>query len=97
MPAEIQKKNPTNENFTGNTDPADRGFTVTPDDLKELPFLTRAVYIGGAGNLVCEMKNASGVWSSITFTGLLAGSILPIATRRILSTNTTATFINALW
>lgn len=46
----------------------------------------RAIVVGGAGNIVCHNINAE----SVTFT-VVAGQILPIQPKRILSTGTTAT------
>ncbi len=53
----------------------------------------RGVYIGGAGNLAVkdELGNA------VTFISLAIGVIHPISTDQIMSTNTTATNIIALF
>ncbi len=51
----------------------------------------RALYVGGAGNLVCTLANGDG---TSTFTGLLAGQVYPFAIASITATNTTIT--NAL-
>lgn len=51
----------------------------------------RAIYIGGAGNLVCTLAKGDG---TSTFVGLLAGQVYPIAISAITATNTTIT--NAL-
>lgn len=66
---------------------------ITPSNSTDLDVLTRAVYVGGAGNLVAV--DADG--NTCTFTGVPAGSILPIRVRRINSTSTTATSIVALF
>jgi hypothetical protein len=52
----------------------------------------RALYVGGAGNLVAINENDV----AVTFVAVPAGTILPIATKRVNSTNTTATNIVAL-
>lgn len=67
---------------------------VTPNDGADLPRIkTRGVYIGGAGNLA--VVTHEGV--TLTFTGLLVGTIYPIQVDRIKATNTTATNIIALY
>lgn len=78
----------------GLTSPADNAVAVTPNDSTDLTYTTRAVYVGGAGNMVVTM---AGGGSNVTFTGIPAGSLLPIRVSRILSTSTTATSIVALY
>lgn len=73
--------------------PASSAAAVTPHDTNELASVSRALFVGGAGNLVCLMADGS----TCTFTGVTAGSILPIRVRRVNSTNTTATNMVALW
>lgn len=67
-------------------------FAVTASDSTTFPVGTSGLFIGGAGNVAVTM--ASG--DSVTFTGVVAGSILPIECYQVLSTNTTATNIVAL-
>lgn len=78
-------------------DPVEMAVAVTPDDNTDLTYTTRGLYIGGAGNVVVRMYNASGTAASVTFTGVSAGTVLPIRAQRVLSTSTTATNIVALW
>ena len=52
-----------------------------------------ALYVGGAGNLVVVKED--GV--PVTFTGVPAGSLLPIRAIRVNAIDTTATAIVALW
>lgn len=64
------------------------GFgAITPSDTVDLVFTTRAIYIGGAGNL--SVQNRAG--TVVTFIGLPVGAILPIVTGRVMATLTTAT------
>jgi hypothetical protein len=65
---------------------------VTPSDSVDLTTLARAIYVGGAGNVVAVQHDGT----AVTFTGVPAGTVLPIAVRRINSTSTTATAIVAL-
>lgn len=73
--------------------PATDGFDVTPDDDADLQFVTRFLYIGGAGDVSLVTKGGS----TLTFTGLSAGSILTIRASRVRATGTTATNIIALY
>lgn len=74
--------------------PADNAVAVSPSDSTDLTYVSRAVYVGGAGNMVVTM---AGGGSNVTFTGIQAGSILPIRVSRVLSTSTTATSIVAIY
>lgn len=73
--------------------PNDTFRAVTPSDtanIKSGP--ARALYIGGAGNVVAINENDV----AVTFVGVPAGTILPIVTKRVNATDTTATNIVAL-
>lgn len=65
---------------------------VTPADGGSLR-PTRALYVGGAGNIKVDMA----LGSTVTFSGALAGTILPVQVTRVYSTGTTATNIVALY
>ena len=81
--------------FNTNNDPNapySNAAVVTPNDSADLSFRTRALFIGGAGNIVVSIGGAN-----VTITGVLAGSVLPICVDRVLATSTTATNIVALW
>lgn len=71
--------------------PASGGFAVEPHDTNELPRITRALYVGGAGTI--SMILASG--DALTLSNVPAGSLLPVRTRQVLATGTTATAIAA--
>ena len=74
--------------------PAGFGWAVTPSDSVAQPMETRSVYIGGDGNLSVEMYDpTSSNLATVTFTGLVAGQVLPIKTKKIRATLTTATNI----
>ena len=72
--------------------PAAHGFAVTPSDSALLAETTRALYVGSAGNLVVVM--ASG--STITFTAIPSGTVLPVRVSKIMATGTSATDILGL-
>ena len=57
-----------------------------------LTYETAAVYVGGAGVLEVDMAGAG---EAVVFT-CPAGALLPIAVRKVLNANTTATLIVAL-
>jgi hypothetical protein len=73
--------------------PATSAVAVTPHDTNELTYVTRAVYVGGAGNLKVTMQDSG----TVTFTDVPAGTTLAIRCKVIFSTGTTATGIIALW
>ena len=73
--------------------PAANAASVTPDDSNELTFLSRALYVGGTGNVKVTMKDGA----EVTFSAISSSTILPIAVRKVHSTGTTATAIIALW
>jgi hypothetical protein len=74
------------------TFPASGAAAVTPSDTTELG-PCRALYIGGTGNVVVHMPSRD---TSVTFSNVLAGTILPVSARRVMAA-TTATNIVALY
>lgn len=87
----VSRKPVTDSNDS--TAPASGFAAITISDSVDLTYVTRAVYVGGAGNLVAvdEQNNP------VTFTGVTAGTVLPIRVRRVNLTSTTATALVALW
>jgi hypothetical protein len=80
---------------SGNHDlPAEHAAVVTPSNSEDLAAWTRAIYVGGAGNITLDTVGGE---SSVLFSAIPAGTILPVRARRIRSTGTTATLIVALW
>lgn len=71
---------------------ARRAAVVTASDSTVLE-VTRALYVGGGGNVAVTTLNGD----SVTFVGVGAGTILPIQVTKVLSTGTTATSILALY
>lgn len=55
-----------------------------------------AFYVGGAGNVAIIAKDDASD-TAVTLTACVVGQILPIACKKIMSTNTTATAIVALY
>jgi hypothetical protein len=68
-------------------------FAITPTDGVDLTSNTRALWIGGAGTLTVNM---AGDGNSVLFSGISAGTLLPIQVSRVSSTGTTATLIVGL-
>lgn len=64
---------------------------ITPSDTAGNSF--RAIYVGGAGNVAVDPESGSG---SVTFTAPPVGTIIPIRTKRVLATGTTATLLIGL-
>lgn len=72
--------------------PSRRAAAVTPSDTVDLSFVTRYLWVGGAGNVDVLTVNGD----DVTFEAVPAGTLLPIAARRVLAAGTTATKIVAL-
>ena len=70
--------------------PATNAAAITPS-VSPLADVTRALYVGGAGNVTVTMLGGQ----SVTFTAVPAGSILPIRCTHV--TAATATAILGLW
>lgn len=75
------------------THPATRAFAISKSDTVDCAEVTRAVYIGGDGDIAVIMADGG---SPVTFVGLTAGTLLPIRISRLMSTNTDATYVVGL-
>ena len=75
------------------TAPAVDAASVTPNDSADLALTARALYIGGAGNI--NLDTVTG--TTVVFSRLTAGTILPLQVKRVRATSTTATNIVALY
>ncbi len=73
-------------------DPAYRAVAVTKSDSTVIN--ARALYIGGAGDVAIKCQEGD---TAVTFSGVAAGTILPVAAAIVMSTNTSATLIVALY
>lgn len=74
--------------------PATRGAAVVPHDANPLGDVPKALYVGGAGNLVVR---GSGGGGDVAFRGVPAGTVLPFRALFVRATGTTATDIVALY
>ncbi len=81
-----------NSHVPGLESPASRAETVTPSDSSDLAHVTRAVYVGGTGDLAVIMKDGG----TATFKNVIGGTMVAIRTSRVLSAGTTASHIVAL-
>lgn len=77
---------------SGLDSPAANAVAVTKSDSTVLT-TTRALYVGGAGNLTVTM---AGSGADVVFEDVLAGSLLPLRVTKVKAA-TTATKIVALW
>ncbi|MFB2530610.1 hypothetical protein ACEYYB_06025 [Paracoccus sp. p4-l81] len=69
------------------TSPVMGGFAITPSDSAALPELTRALYVGGAGDVALRL--ASG--QAVVLKSVAAGTLLPMRVQSVQATGTTAT------
>ncbi|MCE7028490.1 spike base protein, RCAP_Rcc01079 family [Jiella avicenniae] len=72
----------------GANGPGEICFPITPADGADLQYVTRAIYVGGAGDITIAQKYGL---PNVTFVGVPAGTILPVRATRVLVTGTTAT------
>lgn len=72
--------------------PADGAEAVTPHDTNEMTYISRALWIGGAGTMTVVTQAGE----TILFSGIPAGTIIPIRVKIVKATGTTATLIVAL-
>lgn len=76
------------------TAPAEKAVEVTPHDSNDIAANSRALWVGGAGDLEVIFVGDS---AATTIVGVAAGTLLPFRISRVLSTGTTATAIVALY
>ena len=74
--------------------PAKDARAVTPADGSDLPDgICKSLYVGGTGAIALD----TALGNTVTFSGIPAGTILPVQVKRVRSTGTTATSIVALY
>ncbi|SNR72005.1 spike base protein, RCAP_Rcc01079 family [Puniceibacterium sediminis] len=76
----------------GMESPVAHAVAITPSDTADLTRLTRAIYVGGAGDLRIDLADGS----TVTFVGMPVGWH-PIRVARVRATGTTATDIVGCW
>ena len=76
------------------SNPARKAFEITPNDSADLAEKTRALYVGGAGDVVVILADDT---VAVTFKAVPEGAVLPIQAKRVYATSTTATDIVGLY
>lgn len=66
--------------------PASYGFAITKSDETDFDHYTRAIYVGGTGDVVVVWRDDT----TSTFVGVPTGTILPVRAKRV-NDATTAT------
>ena len=66
---------------------------VSPHDTNQLAYVTKGIYVGGTGDVVCILADDS---SAVTFKAVPAGFILPVRAK-VVTTASTATYMVALF
>lgn len=74
--------------------PAGNAAAITPSDSADLSVDARSIYVGVGGDIALI---PIGGRTAVTFKNAAAGSVIPVQTARVMSTNTTATNLVALW
>jgi hypothetical protein len=69
-----------------------KAAAIVPSDATDLPAVTDAIYVGGAGVVAVVFQDQS----VVNFTAV-AGQVLLLRARRVNATNTTATLLVALY
>ena len=75
------------------TSPATNAANITPSDTSPISTVSRAIYVGVAGDISVEMQSGE----IVVFQGVQSGSILALRTLKVRQTGTTAAGIVALW
>lgn len=75
------------------TSPPENAVAIEPSDAGTLAVVTRALYVGSAGDLVVRMAGGN----VVTLANVAAGSLLPIRVDRVLATGTSAGSLLGLW
>lgn len=71
---------------------ARRAAAIATSDSADIE-TTRAIYVGGTGNVKVDMVSGG----TVTFSNLSAGAIVPIQVTKVYATGTTATLLLALY
>lgn len=81
------------ENYGDKDDPAYGAIEITPDDGTDLSKPIRGLYIGVGGEVTLITAGSE----TVRFIGLVAGTILPVRSTRVLASGTTATDLVGLY
>jgi len=75
------------------TSPPENAAAIVPSDGADLAELTRALYVGGGGDVALRMAGGE----LVTLANLPAGTLIPLRVARVLASGTTATALVGLW
>ena len=75
------------------TSSAGKSFLITKSDTVDFDFLVRGIYVGGTGDVVVVNTDDT----TVTFSAVPVGTILPVQARRVNSTSTTATLMVGMY
>ena len=75
------------------TSPPEYAQEIAPSDQAALSFVTRALYVGGGGDVALRLQGGA----EVIFRGLQTGSLIPIRIDKVKSSGTTATGLIGLW
>lgn len=83
----------TNDRFgsanSGISGPGDDAFAVTPSDSTAFTIMARALYVGTTGDVTLITRGGT----TLTFTAVPAGAIIPVRCSQVKTTGTTASNI----
>ena len=79
--------------IAGLDSPVTGGFAIAPADDADLPSATRAILVGGGGDLSVVMLDGS----EVVLPGLAAGAVYPFRVARVRATGTSATGVVGLY
>ena len=75
------------------TSPAVNAEAVVPSNTVALSNVSRAIYVGGGGDIAIEMLSGT----TVTLRAAAAGTFLPLRAKKILSSGTTASGLVNFW
>jgi len=75
------------------TAPSSHCFAITPDDNADVQQITKAIYIGGGGDVSILPVRSS---TPVIFRNVPAGAMLDVRVRKVFTTDTTAAHILGL-
>jgi hypothetical protein len=81
-------------NQGGLQSPTRSSFAIVPSDTNELPIVTRAIYVGGTGDLTLRLAGDAG---QLLLKSVPSGTMLPLRARQVYATGTGATQLIGLY
>lgn len=75
------------------TSPPEFGAAIVPDDAAGLGHVTRALYVGGGGDIALRLFGGD----EIMLADVPSGTLIPLRAAQVYATGTSATAIVGLW